>query len=118
VWRAALICLAAASACGRLEHVGQPPPFTPSGQIYVEQAPMTPERIALATPAPAEVAAMRAPIEERPRTRSASLWRSGPTSLFGDRRANSRGDILTVVIEIDEEATIRNATQRTRTGAE
>ncbi|WP_340108166.1 flagellar basal body L-ring protein FlgH [Pikeienuella sp. HZG-20] len=118
VWRAALLCLTAASACGRLDHVGQPPPFTPSGQVYIDTPPVTPERVALATPSPAEVAAMRAPIEDSPRIRSASLWRSGPTSLFGDRRAQGRGDILTVVIEIDEEATIRNATQRSRSGAE
>ncbi len=47
-----------------------------------------------------------------------SLWRSGPTSLFGDRRAKTLGDILTVVIEIDDEAEIRNATQRQRSGSE
>ncbi|MEM7671038.1 MAG: flagellar basal body L-ring protein FlgH, partial [Pseudomonadota bacterium] len=33
---------------------------------------------------------------------------------FGDRRAQGRGDILTVVIEIDEEAEISNATNRSR----
>ena len=32
------------------------------------------------------------------------LWRSGPESLFGDRRARTKGDIVTVLIEIDEEA--------------
>ena len=54
---------------------------------------------------------------QRP-TRSASLWRSGPTSLFGDRRAQTKGDILTVVVEIDEEAEIENSTSRSRSGNE
>ena len=47
---------------------------------------------------------------------TASLWQSGPKSLFGDRRARTRGDILTVVIEIDDEAKIRNSTTRGRSG--
>lgn len=44
----------------------------------------------------------------------ASLWTAGRSSLFGDRRAELRGDILTVVIEIDEEAEISNQTDRSR----
>ncbi|MEL6365291.1 MAG: flagellar basal body L-ring protein FlgH [Pseudomonadota bacterium] len=47
-----------------------------------------------------------------------SLWRSGPESLFGDRRARKRGDILTVLIEIEDEAQILNNTTRSRTGSE
>jgi len=48
----------------------------------------------------------------------ASLWRSGKTSLLGDRRAMKRGDILTVVVEIDDKAEISNTTSRSRSGAE
>ena len=44
----------------------------------------------------------------------ASLWTAGRSSLFGDRRAELRGDILTVVIEIDERAEISNQTDRSR----
>ncbi len=44
----------------------------------------------------------------------ASLWTAGRSSLFGDRRAELRGDILTVVIEIDEKAEITNQTGRSR----
>lgn len=69
----------------------------------------TPERVALAEPPPALPAPALTP---------ASLWRSGPTSLFGDRRARTRGDILTVVIEIDDEAEISNSTTRGRTGSD
>lgn len=48
----------------------------------------------------------------------ASLWRAGYQSLLGDRRAGARGDILTVVIEIDDSASISNATDRARSGSE
>jgi len=49
---------------------------------------------------------------------AASLWSGGRQSLLGDRRAMQRGDILTVVIEIDEEAQISNSTSRSRDGSE
>ena len=118
---APLALLLAAAGCGRLDHVGKPPSFTPPGQVLsTEPLTVTPERIALATPqpGPAELAAMRAPANQQEPIVSASLWRSGPASLLGDRRARTRGDILTVVIEIDEEAQIDNATQRTRAAGE
>jgi flagellar L-ring protein precursor FlgH len=58
------------------------------------------------------------PLEtERPRP-EASLWRAGPQSLLGDRRASLRGDILTVVIQIDDKAEISNSTARSRKGSE
>lgn len=95
------------SACnGQLDHLGRPPSLTPPGIANLAVAPPTPERIALMPPPPpASTTAM-----------TASLWQSGPKSLFGDRRARRRGDILTVVIEIDDEAKIRNSTTRGRTG--
>lgn len=95
------------SACnGQLDHLGRPPSLTPPGIANLAVAPPTPERIALMPPPPpASTTAM-----------TASLWQSGPKSLFGDRRARRRGDILTVVIEIDDEAKIRNSTSRGRTG--
>jgi flagellar L-ring protein precursor FlgH len=46
------------------------------------------------------------------------LWRSGPQSLFGDRRARVVGDILTVVVEIDDSADLRNRTERERDATE
>lgn len=115
---ATLALLGALAACGRLDHVGKPPSFTPPGEAIRTDPQVAPERVALASPGPAEIAAMRAqrPLVAGPQT--ASLWRSGPASLFGDRRAQRRGDILTVVIEIDEEATISNATSRSRSANE
>ncbi|RED12772.1 flagellar basal body L-ring protein FlgH [Pontivivens insulae] len=89
--------------------IGQPPPVTPVDAPVLEVVTdISPERLAIAEAEtrPDPVALLREP----------SLWRSGPDSLFGDRRAQALGDILTVVIEIDEEAEIRNATDRSRTG--
>lgn len=106
---ALVLAAAAASGCSRLENVGKEPAFTPPGEAADPAPPVTARRVALATPPP--------PRSPEPYT-SGSLWRSGPTSLFGDRRAKALGDILTVVIEIDDEAEIRNATQRQRSGSE
>lgn len=49
---------------------------------------------------------------------TASLWSIGPRSLFDDRRARFVGDIVTVLIEISDEATINNSTNRSRSGSE
>ncbi len=48
----------------------------------------------------------------------ASLWSGGRGSLLGDRRAGMQGDILTVVIEINDSASISNSTSRSRSGSE
>ena len=54
---------------------------------------------------------------ERPVDR-ASTWSRSRHSLLGDRRAMNKGDILTVVIEIDDKAEISNGTSRSRNGSE
>lgn len=54
----------------------------------------------------------------RPRYMRGSLWNSGPSSLFGDRRAQSLGDIVTVVIEISDNASINNSSNRARSGSD
>lgn len=52
------------------------------------------------------------------RQENASLWNGGRASLFGDRRAVGRGDILTVKIEIDDRAEISNSSSRSRSAGE
>ncbi|MBR9841772.1 MAG: flagellar basal body L-ring protein FlgH [Rhodobacteraceae bacterium] len=102
-----LICLGAVaslSACARLDHVGRAPDFTPvenSAEHYVMMNPPMPEAVAL-----------RRPVE------ASSLWTGDQKSLLGDRRAMKQGDIVTVVIEIDDEAEISNKTSRSRSGSE
>lgn len=43
-----------------------------------------------------------------------SLWRAGGRSFFADQRARAVGDILTVVINIDDSASVTNSTNRDR----
>lgn len=47
-----------------------------------------------------------------------SLWRPGSRAFFKDTRATEVGDIITVVIQIDDEANFDNRTQRDRVAAE
>ena len=46
-----------------------------------------------------------------------SIWRTGARAFFGDQRAGRVGDILTVLININDEAKTSNATNATRTSA-
>jgi len=94
----------AIAACGRLEEVGRAPDFSPIEGSFQHHAMYS-------TPMPDDIVA------ETP-TDASSLWTAGRSSLFGDRRAAQRGDILTVVIEIDDKAEISNSSGRNRTGAE
>jgi flagellar L-ring protein precursor FlgH len=51
-------------------------------------------------------------------TEQSSLWTAERSSLLGDHRAGKRGDILTVVVEIDDQARISDSTGRSRSGSE
>ncbi|GGH39476.1 flagellar L-ring protein precursor FlgH [Cribrihabitans marinus] len=101
---ACLAALVVVSACGRIDHLGRPPSFTP-----IEESP---EQVAMLWPG--------LPLTVQPQrgVDRASLWSSGQRSLLGDKRATKKGDILTVVIEIDEKAEISNDTERSRGGSE
>lgn len=92
------------TACGRLEEVGKAPAFTPLEGSYQHHAMYS-------NPLPEETAPDGA-------TDASSLWTGGRASLFGDRRAGRGGDILTVVIEIDDKAEISNTSSRTRSGSD
>ena len=46
-----------------------------------------------------------------------SLWRQGSRTFFADQRASKVGDILTVVIKIDDSATLDNQTKQSRDGS-
>ena len=102
--RPALILLLATSACGRMDHLGQPPSFS-----EVERGSQT---AAMYTVPLSDTLLDTGPGAE------SSLWTDGPDSLYADPRAARAGDILTVVIEIDEKAEISNRTGQSRQGSE
>lgn len=92
------------SGCSNLDQVGRLPDFTPvtsSAETSAMLNPSLPQRV-----------------EQKSPTDSASLWTASRQSLLGDRRAIERGDILTVVIEIDDSAEFSNKSSRGRTGTE
>lgn len=91
-------------ACARADHIGSPPSFTPAIEAPEARAMIEPELPIVIT-------------QQRP-VDAASLWSPSRASLLGDRRAVVRGDILTVVIEIDEKAEISNSSDRSRSGSE
>lgn len=98
------LALIALAACQPLSTVGRAPEFAPleprreHAALYGVPLPVHTDR-----PVPAA---------------SASLWDAGQRSLLGDRRASQPGDILTVVIEINDRAEITNSTQSGRTGSQ
>jgi flagellar L-ring protein FlgH len=100
--RSLMVAVLAVAGCGKLDQVGRAPEFTcleGSDQHYAMYSSELPEDV--------------------PTTASgdgSSLWTGGDDSLFGDRRAARRGDILTVVIEINDSASISNSTGRSRSG--
>src|SRR5580658_5517424 len=47
-----------------------------------------------------------------------SLWRNGSRSFFKDQRARQIGDLLTVTVNITDQANFANETQRSRTTTE
>ena len=55
---------------------------------------------------------------EGPRVQTASLWNQEPQSLFGNRRARNVGDILTVIVSVDETAEFQNSLESSRSNTE
>lgn len=92
------------SACARLGEIGQTPDLTSpaaGNEVFAMNVVPLPD------------------VRDLPdRAEGASLWTSGRASLLGDRRASMRGDILTVVIEIDDSAEFSNSSELERTGSE
>jgi flagellar L-ring protein FlgH len=102
--RSLMVAIFAMAGCGKLEQVGRAPEFSGvegTDEHFAMYSASLPEDI------PPETAGD-----------GSSLWTGGTDSLFGDRRAARRGDILTVVIEIDDSASISNSTGRSRSGAQ
>lgn len=57
-------------------------------------------------------------IPETPLADSPSLWVTSPTALLSFGRAKDVGDLLTVVVEMDDQASLQNSLSRTRSSSE
>jgi flagellar L-ring protein precursor FlgH len=109
---AARLTLAAAlavsvSACNtmtRLSEVGGGPQLSQIKDPYAQPG-YQPVSLPMPTPTPAE---------RNPN----SLWRSGSKAFFKDQRAKQVGDILTVLITINDQAQMNNETKKSRDNAE
>lgn len=92
-------------ACGATDHLGHAPAMTEAAQGEEFDAMIMPE-----IAAPERFASPQA---------AASLWAgTGSASLVADRRATQRGDILTVVIRIDDKAEMSNSSGRQRASSD
>lgn len=88
----------------RLAELGRPPAMTP-----ITDPTRDPNWRPLSMPTPRPEIALAAPN---------SLWRSGARAFFKDQRAAQVGDIVTVIVNIGDNAVLNNGTTATRTGSQ
>src|SRR5215831_6996142 len=104
---ASLVILCVASGCSsidRLSQIGEKPKLS-----EIENPTAQPGYKPVAMPMP------------KPETVSYnpnSLWRNGSRAFFKDQRAHQIGDLLTVTVNITDQANFANETQRSRTNKE
>ena len=98
----AVLMLCACNTIERLEQVGKTPKLRPV-ENPIERSGY--QRISIPNPAPVEP----------PSAGANSLWREGARGFFRDQRARQVGDLLTVSVTVDDEATLSNESARSRT---
>ncbi|WP_315707153.1 MULTISPECIES: flagellar basal body L-ring protein FlgH [unclassified Bradyrhizobium] len=104
---ASLAVLSVASGCSsidRLSQVGERPKLT-----EIDNPTTQPGYKPVQMPMPKPETVSYAPN---------SLWRNGSRAFFKDQRAHQVGDLLTVTVNITDQANFANETQRSRTGKE
>lgn len=95
------------SACGaaeRVANIGKAPDMEPITNPAATEVAQT-----VSMPMPAKTASIQ---------QANSLWSSDKKSFFKDQRAADVGDILTVMIDIDDKAELQNVTERKRDNSE
>lgn len=100
----AIMSLGACGTADRLANVGQPPA---QSQIVNPVADPNYNVVSMPMPAP------QPEIKEKN-----SLWSASRQTFFEDQRAAEVGDILTVMIDIEDEAQLENETERSRNASE
>ena len=100
----AMLALSACNTFQRLSQVGSTPQLT-----EIQNPQQDPNYRPISLPMP----------KADPDNRQAnSLWRPGARAFFKDQRAAQTGDIVTVVIDINDKANLTNSTNRSRTNKE
>ena len=101
--RAAMLLAALAlGACERLSDLGRPP-----AMAGIESPTADPRWRPVTMPMPA--------LHEPPASAN-SLWRPGSRTFLRDQRAAQVGDVITILVSIQDEAQLQNRTQRARQG--
>ena len=98
------LLLVGCGASERLAQIGKVPEVSPISNPAEAEATKT---VSMPMPEPIQV------VRE-----NNSLWGGNKSTFFKDQRASNIGDILTVLIDIDDEAELENETERTRTADE
>src|SRR5271166_7182606 len=101
------LCACILTGCGtlsRLSEVGRDPQLTPT-----EDPTKDPKWRPLSMPVPSRQPALN---------EANALWRSGSRAFFKDQRAAQVGDIITVLVNMTDTATMSNVSSANRTGAE
>lgn len=96
--------LAGCNAASRLSEIGRGPQFS---EIQNPTESPTWRPVSMPMPAPRE-----------PVGNPNSLWRPGARAFFRDQRAAQVGDILTVLVQIRDEAQLENSSTRSRNNSE
>lgn len=100
----ACLCLCSCGAGDRLSRIGKAP------EMQKINNPVTQEGyqpVSLPMPTPQNI-----------KRQKNSLWQADRVTFFKDQRAANIGDIITVLIDIQDEAEMENETERTRTSNE
>ena len=105
-----LVCLAVAAA---------PLLFGMAGCSSVHEAIDGPKMSSMGYPAALvpQQQAVLTPVPERTPASANSLWRVGARTFFNDQRARTVGDIVTVLVTVNDSAQTSNATTGTRTNS-
>lgn len=101
---ALLLPILACAPLERLSRVGDPPPMAPMTDPTADRRwrPVS----------------MPMPGVQEPMAASNSLWRPGSRTFLRDQRAAAVGDLVTILVSMQDEAQLRNQTQRSRANGE
>jgi len=100
----ACLLLAGCGSLSRLSEVGRAPAMTPTADPTKDATwrPVT----------------MPMPAREPTPNEANALWRSGSRAFFKDQRAAMVGDIITILVAMNDTANLKNATTTARTSSE